>query len=121
MMIGSHSATERESLIDGEVPDSEVILTGRSGMIVISIVSESGEHCFQVIPGYFSFRTVQFIGSQDRSTCESCSGALNIGFLKNIICFGDCFFRCFLNIEGGGQPLFHCAQFLFFCLSEGGR
>ncbi len=102
MMIGSHSATEGEPLIDGEVPDGEVILMGSFGMIVISIVSESGEHCFQVIPGYFSFGTVQFIGSQDRGTCESSSGALNIGFLKNIVCFGNSFLRCFLNIKGGG-------------------
>ena len=101
-MIGSHPATESESLVYGEVPDGEVILVGSFRMIVISIVGKSGEHCFQVIPGYFSFGTVQLIGGQDRSTCESCPRALNIGFLKNIVCFGNSFFWCFLNIDGGG-------------------
>ena len=87
MVVSAHAAAESETLVDGIIPDEEVVHCRLGGVVVVGIVGKAGEHIFQIVPGKFAFLAVQFVGCYDGSTDEAVIGGTDIGSLECAVGF----------------------------------
>ena len=114
MVIGTHTATICKSLVNSIIEYGKIILLWRFVLIIISIISKTGKHCFNIIPWHFPFLLVLFIRSNNRGSYKSRSGdgRTNCSLLKCLIGSINRSLGCLLYFQKICQTLFDSLQFL---------
>ena len=112
-MVGAHSAAEGEALIDGIIPNKEVILGCFSRMVAIGIQSKASQHVLHIVKGQLALLAIEFIGSYNRSTGEAVATLAYIHFLECSIRFLHLFLWSYAHVESLSESLFNSCEVLF--------
>ena len=112
VMVGAHSAAEGESLIDGIVPNEEVIIGCLSRVIAIGVKSKTCKHVLNIIESYLAILAIEFIGGYNRSTGEAVAALAYIHFLECSVSFLYLFLWSYAHVESLSESLFNSCEVL---------
>ena len=112
-MVGAHAAAEGESLIDGIVPNEEVVFGCFVRVIAVSVERKSCKHVLNIIESYLALLAVELVGSYNWSTGEAVAALAYIHFLECSVSFLYLFLWSYAHVENLSESLFNSCEVLF--------